>query len=255
MHMLLTFALSFMALAEISIIGGKPARSIEAPWVVKIEKDKDHWCSGSLIAPRWIVTAAHCFDEGEVPGDFYVYAGGTGLKKDLVELAPVRQIIRHPKFGTLSFTPQYDIALLELHENVPTNAGIRPIGPATMAELNSLRDETPVSIFGWGFVDKNAKQPTSLMRLDIPLVKTADVPKLKTLKFFQTYPLWVSPNFVVTVANKLTTCNGDSGTGWTMNVKGTPKIIAVHSAGDRCDSISIGNPIGPHIQWISESMR
>ena len=49
------------------IINGKPASTATYPWMASIfilgGKDSDNGggCGGSLIAPNWVLTAAHCF--------------------------------------------------------------------------------------------------------------------------------------------------------------------------------------------------
>lgn len=48
----------------LAIVGGKvvnPPNSL--PWIVSIRLGGRHQCGGSLIAPRWMVTAGHCGDE------------------------------------------------------------------------------------------------------------------------------------------------------------------------------------------------
>jgi secreted trypsin-like serine protease len=45
------------------IVGGQPAPEGKYPWQVRLYESMDDrigFCGGSIIAPQWILTAAHC---------------------------------------------------------------------------------------------------------------------------------------------------------------------------------------------------
>ncbi len=50
------------------IVGGKPAAQGKYPWQVRLYESMDDeigFCGGSIIAPQWVLTAAHCLVDTE----------------------------------------------------------------------------------------------------------------------------------------------------------------------------------------------
>ena len=45
---------------ETKIVGGKQTEIGEYPWMAALMYNSFHFCGGSLVNDRWVVTAAHC---------------------------------------------------------------------------------------------------------------------------------------------------------------------------------------------------
>ena len=102
-------------------------------------RDGEQHCSGVVIAPRWILTAAHCV-AGAIPQFF-----GVGRKLgDLDDVVRLKQIYTHPDYDPE--TNVHDISLIELEENIS----------APIAFVNRNLDTSaplPSTLVGYGTTD------------------------------------------------------------------------------------------------------
>ena len=64
------------ALSSKRIINGENSDAHEWPWQVSLQYsvNSSHFCGGSIIHSRWVLTAAHCL-EGETLASFNVVVG------------------------------------------------------------------------------------------------------------------------------------------------------------------------------------
>ncbi|TRY54168.1 hypothetical protein DNTS_034843 [Danionella cerebrum] len=115
------------------------------PWLAMISvihsKSKISNCMGSLVSPRFILTAAHCFRRGDEPGQIMVKldSENQGVK--------VKRYISHPRYNITAKKafgiPEYyefDVALIQLEEPVTLSTSLRPIClPCTKETNGALR--------------------------------------------------------------------------------------------------------------------
>ncbi len=93
-----------------NIVGGSVVNISLVPWQILLEVNGIDNCGGTIIAPNWILTAAHCVN-GRTANQLKVYAGITlRSQKNTGQIRSVTQIIIHPGFNAA--TNDNDIALL-----------------------------------------------------------------------------------------------------------------------------------------------
>jgi hypothetical protein len=136
-------------LASFMIVGGARASIDQFPWQVALLQASDtdshraQFCGGSLIAPDWVMTAAHCVAGFPAPDVGY----GESKLSDMgsANRIGVAQVVVHPLWSFTALGPG-DVALLRLEQPVP---GGRPI--ALSGQVAGLGRKTWAS--GWGSTD------------------------------------------------------------------------------------------------------
>ncbi|WP_432157303.1 serine protease [Streptomyces sp. bgisy153] len=139
------------------VVGGFPVDVSDSPWTVALSSRDQfgrmrsgQFCGGAVIAPTFVLTAAHCMAE-EVLGappdrarDLKVIVGRTDLYSSEGREIAVRGVWVNPDYDSRSNAG--DFAVLTLAEPVPQASVIRmaPAGDPAYAPGNEA------TVYGWG---------------------------------------------------------------------------------------------------------
>ena len=181
-----------------AIIGGEYVTNPrDYPWMVQvISYDKNsNACGGSIISENIILTAAHCVKHGssldmdvarglKKPA-IAVKIGHSSLKHSII--VNVKSKLIHPYyFDTYPNSTLYDIALLELYEDLKFNEEIQPIALPDEAfeETNYLnKSRFKFMVAGWGVTFDIPNDFYPLLKSNKWTLHKSKIPKQKYLKF------------------------------------------------------------------------
>ncbi|CBY37389.1 unnamed protein product [Oikopleura dioica] len=150
----------------IAIVGGETAQPHSYPWMVSLRdsaapKGRRSFCGGSVIAPVYVLTAAHCVMDldrrtSDMPQNCFlakryeIYAGS------------------HTKDGDNDLLEIYaDAAVLRLSTALQFNDYVQPICLPTLDKI--VPEKTKCAIAGWG-TTKGTTSRASLNQQTLPIV-------------------------------------------------------------------------------------
>ncbi|XP_060687423.1 transmembrane protease serine 6-like isoform X1 [Hemiscyllium ocellatum] len=136
------------------IINGKGTVDGEWPFQISLQLGGNHICGATLVACRWILSAAHCFENRNDPEKWTAVFGLrflNQLNKREVQHRAIKKIIIHPQKKPSSFN--YDVALLELEHPVEYTDFVQPVCLPTAT--TSFTSGRRCIIIGWGTTEEN----------------------------------------------------------------------------------------------------
>ncbi|XP_054843817.1 transmembrane protease serine 6 [Eublepharis macularius] len=153
------------------IVGGADSLEEEWPWQASLQVRGHHVCGGTLIGERWVITAAHCFQEDRLasPTVWTVYLGKCFLNiTSHNEVSfKVSRILQHPYYEEDSH--DYDVALLQLDHPVVFSSSIRRI--CLPASSHLFEPGLFCWITGWGAVKEGGPTSKILQKANVSLVQ------------------------------------------------------------------------------------
>lgn len=155
-------ALGFAALEpEPRIIGGEDAIEGQFPYQVSLRtvKNNKHFCGGSIISKRNILTAAHC-TVGIEPSNIHAVVG-TLRESSGGSIVKLKKIIRHPEWDEIIV--KNDIAMIHTVSEIVFSSNVQPIA---LPQYNIPEDvSAKVIVSGWGYVEVRSCQVTLTCRI------------------------------------------------------------------------------------------
>jgi len=222
-------SLGLAAAPSHAIVGGHDAAAGAYPSIVEVNLAKSFLCTGTLVAPDWVLTAGHC---GSITGSAVatpiafpgplidVYIGSN--KSGQGESVPVLEAIIPPDYLA---TQGHDITLLHL-ARASTKT---PTKVAGAGETSAWAPGTVETIVGWGATSEGGDTPDTLQEAQVPVTTDA-------------YCGGAYSNFEASTMlcagypeGGIDTCQGDSGGPmYGTTAAGERRVVGATSFGEGC---------------------
>jgi secreted trypsin-like serine protease len=214
---------------SVRIFGGIDAKIQDNPWQVALVDSSDssntdaQFCGGSIVAVRWVLTAAHCVDAGTKASQIAVLAGTDSLNAGGRRISVLEDGIYIYK--PWDFTKHSnDIALLHVADNLPG----QPIRPWSLPTSES--ENLVVRVTGWGALSWQNLPPVSILLQEVD----TQVIALKKCNSSDSWDGLLTDKMLCIGkydTGQQDSCERDSGGPATADVNGSREIIGITSFG------------------------
>ncbi|KAK7507231.1 hypothetical protein BaRGS_00001166 [Batillaria attramentaria] len=229
------------------VVGGQEAQRLSWPWQAAIlTRWEEQYCAGTLVAPQWVLTAAHCVRKKNRKRRLVMFEGSED------DIRPDKDF-PHPEFDYHTITN--DIALVHLRHPVKDRSQVR------YACLPDRDDFTPdrgalCYILGWG-----KTRNTHLFGAET--LHEAQVPLVNRKRCQKVFDYHINKTQVCAGYRKggIDSCAGDSG-GPLLCPKTTGGVTRWHltgitSYGEGCGrrgKYGIYTKVASYLDWIKDTI-
>ncbi|MEG2129826.1 MAG: serine protease, partial [Acinetobacter sp.] len=261
------------------IINGNTTTEAQIPWQVALitsplDPYQSYICSGSLVADRWVMTAAHCIEQLEKQNsDYYILIGAQNLQSiQLGQIIKVKKGHIHEKYNNRIY--DNDLALLELESAVDfikcgKNCQTIDIINPTLEKQNALI-ASMTQIAGWGVLEdcdnsqslvcqqyagqmmrNPALYPTTLRYTTVKLANCLSSSSLYSAQQITQNMLCAESPMQDSLTDA---CYGDSGAGLTINNLEKPYLLGVASWGIGCAKVGypgVYTRVANYSDWLN----
>nr|XP_009935560.1 PREDICTED: atrial natriuretic peptide-converting enzyme [Opisthocomus hoazin] len=233
------------------ILGGRPSRPGRWPWQCSLQSEPSgHICGCVLIAKRWVLTVAHCFEGRENAAVWKVVFGISNLDhpSGFMQTRLVKTIILHPRYNRA--VVDYDISIVELDEEINETSYVRPVCLPSKDQL--VRPDTYCYITGWGHMGN--KMPFKLQEGEVRIISLEQCQSYFDMKTITSRMLCAGYE-----AGTVDSCMGDSGGPLVCEQPaGRWTLFGLTSWGSVCFSKVLGpgvySNVSHFIEWIERQI-
>ncbi|XP_009472554.1 PREDICTED: atrial natriuretic peptide-converting enzyme [Nipponia nippon] len=233
------------------ILGGRTSRPGRWPWQCSLQSEPSgHICGCVLIAKRWVLTVAHCFEGRENAAVWKVVFGISNLDhpSGFMQTRRVKTIILHPRYNRA--VVDYDISIVELDEDINETSYVRPVCLPSKDQL--VRPDTYCYITGWGHMGN--KMPFKLQEGEVRIISLEQCQSYFDMKTITSRMLCAGYE-----SGTVDSCMGDSGGPLVCEQPaGRWTLFGLTSWGSVCFSKVLGpgvySNVSHFIEWIERQI-